>query len=181
MENKIKCAVTGKNIFEIGNGQSETYYKNVEIKRSIYKQISELSDSGITDFMCNAEYGFPLWACEIIIKLREIHKRQSLSLLRLHIVKPHEEQGHDWSDEVHERFCAIHEKSDKVSLLYRHFREDCYKNSERIMIDNCDILLTDDENTFAAQYAELHGKKFIICKNSLSGNPLSQSGSNKAL
>jgi uncharacterized phage-like protein YoqJ len=155
--------VTGKNIFQIGNGQSETYYKTVDIKYAIYERVAEFAESGVTDFLCNAEYGFPLWACEILIALRDIREQHGLSSFRVHIIKPYEEQGWDWSDDVHERFSEVHEKADAVLLLHRHYRDDCHERSERFMIDNCDFLFCDDENHFAAQYAELHNKPFTVC------------------
>jgi len=166
MENKLICAVTGKNIFEIGNGQSETNYKNMEIKRSIAKKVTELIESGVTDFLCNAEQGFPLWASEIILNLRDARIKQGLSSFRLHIVMPHEEQANDWNDDVHERFFSVHENADEVLILHRRFNKDCYENCERFMIDQCDVLFTDDESYFAAQYAELHNKRIVVCKES---------------
>ena len=163
MKNKMICAITGRNIVQIGNGQSETYYKNINIKKAIAENMTELIEAGVTDFMCNAEYGFPLWACEILLALQKVRIQQGLSVFRLHIVMPHETQADDYSDEVHERFYEVHAKADAVLVLYRQYREDCYRNCERFMIDHCDVLFTDDEDAFAAQYAEIHGKSFVIC------------------
>ena len=56
--------------------------------------------------MLNAEYGFSLWAAEILLGLRDIRLQQGLPSFRLHIVMPHEEQAADWSDDVHERFLS---------------------------------------------------------------------------
>ena len=162
MGNKMICAVIGRNIDEIGNGRSETYYKNVYIKHTIAEKITELADGGVTDFICNAEYGFSFWFCEIGIPIRDIRKQHGLSTFRIHIVMPYEEQASQWSDDIHERFYDINEKADEVLILHRRFHKDCYRNSERFMIDNSDFLFTDDENYFAGQYAELHNKQIEV-------------------
>jgi uncharacterized phage-like protein YoqJ len=164
MERKIICAVTGKNINDIGNGQNESYYKNVDIKLSIIHKISELIESGVTDFICNAVHGFPLWCCESIIALRNNRVNKGLRNIRLHIIMPHEEVANDYSETVHERFYQVHEAADSVLVLNRRFNDKCFENSERFIIDNSDFLFTDDENDFAAQYAWLHGKECIVCE-----------------
>jgi uncharacterized phage-like protein YoqJ len=161
MKRKIICAITGKNIWGIGNGLSETYYKNADIKLSVMQKISEFIKIGVTDFLCNGEYGFPLWAAEIILSLRD---KQGFSAVKLHLIMPYELQGSDWSDDVHERFYDVHRKADSVLRLYRQFHDKCYENSERIMIDLCDFLFTDDEYNFASQYAELHNKPSVVCE-----------------
>ena len=164
MKNKIICAITGKNIDDIGNGRSETYYKNIEIKEAIAKNVMKLIEGGVTDFICNAEYGFPLWACEIITSLQVIRIQQGYQAPRLHIVMPFEEQAAKWSDDIHERFCDVIECADEVKELQKSFSDKCYENCERFMVDKCDFLFTDDENDFAAQYANLHKKPVVICE-----------------
>ena len=164
MNNKIICALTGKNIWQIGNGQSEAYYKNVNIKLSIIEKVSELIAGGVTDFLLNAEYGFPLWAAEILISLRDIRIQQGINSFRVYIVMPHEKQAADWNDDIHERFYNVHEKADDVLILYKHYRDDCYEKCERFMIDQCNFLLTDDETAFATQYATIHNKPIVICE-----------------
>ena len=163
MNNKIICAVIGKNIAEIGNGASETYYKNIALKLAITDNATKLIEDGVSDFMVNAEYGFPLWAAEILLGLRDIRLQQGLPAFRLHIVMPHEEQAADWSDDVHERFYIVHAKADEVLILYRQYHDKCHENCERFMIDNCHILLTDGDKTFAAQYAKIHQKRVLVC------------------
>lgn len=102
MNNQIICSVIGKNIIEIGNGFSETHYKNIDIKHSIYANVSRLIESGVTDFMLNAEYGFSLWAAIILLKLRDVRVQQGLPAFRVHITSPWENQASEWADDVHE-------------------------------------------------------------------------------
>lgn len=164
MNNKIICAVTGRNIWEIGNGLSETYYKNVDIKRAITKEISKFIKDGITDFILNAERCFSLWAAEAIIVLRDIRIEQGRPAPRVHIVIPYEAYGSDFDDDTHDKLYEICEESDAVLTLYRREQDKCHENCKRFIIDNCDFLFTDDENYFAAQYAELHKSRSMSVK-----------------
>ena len=164
MTNKIICAVAGRDVHEIGNGYSESYYKNIDIKLSIIEEASRLVASGVTDFLLNAEYGFGLWAAEALLGLRDIRQQQGLPAFRVHTFMPWEEQAADWSDDVHERFYAVHERADESWIMHPRYSENCRENCERLMIDNAHILFTDDEDYFPAQYAELHGKPIHLCK-----------------
>ena len=48
-------------------------------------------------------------------------------------------------------------------MPYKRYHSKCYERCERVMIDRSDLLLTDDENAFAAQYAEIHRKQIEVC------------------
>lgn len=44
---------------------------------------------GITDFLCNCEYGLPLWAAEAIVNMRCLYKNPT----RIHLYIPYENQA----------------------------------------------------------------------------------------
>ena len=136
----------------------------MDIKLSIVEKISELIESGVTDFMLIPEHGFTLWVAEIIIGLRDIRIQQGLSAARLHIVIPYEEHGSELDDNTHKKLYNVYDKSDAVLTLYRRWHDKCHENCERFIIDKSDLLFTDDETYFAGQYAELHKKPIVVCK-----------------
>ena len=158
---KMICAITSK---ITTNTENEAFYINVDVKLAIMEKISELLAIGITDFITNAENGMALYAAEIIIALRDIRIQQGMSAFRLHVVAPCETHACEWDDEAHEKYYKVHEDAGEVLLLYRQCHDKCYENCERFIIDQCDILLCDDENEFAAQYATIHDKGIVICK-----------------
>lgn len=169
MEYKNICAIIGRSYEEIGNGRTEIFSTNADYILSIREKIRKLAENGVTDFICNAEYGFSLWAAEYIISLRDYRIEQGLSVFRLHIVRVYEGQPFKWEHDIQDRFFNMLDESDSEMTLFKHFREDCYEKSERFMIDCSNMLLTDDTGNFAAQYAGLHGKPFLICDEVLAG------------
>lgn len=162
---KIICAIVGRGIADIGNGNSETYYKNIEIKQAILEKVSELIEDGVTDFLLSAEYGFPMWAGEILLGLREVRLQQGLSSFRLHVCMPWEGQASAWADDIHERLYAIHSKADTVHIVCSKYRDECYISCDYFMTAKCHILLTDEIDNEAVGYAKLlrSQAKIVVC------------------
>jgi len=163
MENRVICAITGRSYEEIGNGRTEIYSVNADIKMSINEKIRKLVDNGVTDFICHAEYGVPLWAAEYIIMLRDSQEENGQSPISLHILQVYKRQPFKWDYDIQDRFFNVLADADTVTTLKQPYSGYSYQKCERIMIESCNFLLTDDRGNFAAQYAELHGKPMIIC------------------
>ena len=83
---------------------------------------------------------------------------------QLHIVSPYEEQSSEWSNDVRERYYNIHAQAETVKFISRRFHPDCYHICDKVIIDRCSMLFTDDESGFLAQYAEINDKPVIVCK-----------------
>jgi len=169
MDNKVICTITGKTYEEIGNGRTEIYYRNADIKFAINEKIRKMVENGVTDFISNAEYGFSLWACEYIISFRDYCIEQGLEPVRLHIVRVYEGQPFKWEHDIQDRFFSVLDEADSEMTLFRQYSKDCYQKSERFMIDCSNTLLTDDVGNFATQYAGLHEKPYLICDEVLAG------------
>jgi len=160
MENNKTCAVLGKGIFEMGYGLDEKYYKYSELRLNMVITLSELFTKGYNKFISNAEWGFALWACEFIIKMRK------LSMAQLYIVAPFEEQAKKWTNEARERYYNVNDQCDEAAFLRQGFIKGCYIECDKKIIDECDLLFTDKEHGFAAKYARDNGKHVITCDNS---------------
>ena len=154
------CAIIGKSIIEIAGGLDEKHYKCVDLKLSAANKLSEFIAEGVSGFVCNAEWGFSLFAIEILLGMRGM----GMNVDDLTLICPFEEQATAWTDSVRERYFNTHAKADLVRFISRRYHEDCYRICEKVIIDGCDMLLTDDEGGFAAQYAEVSGKSVIACK-----------------
>jgi len=168
MKNNKICAVLGKGIIEMGYGLDEKYHKYIDLKMNMVITISELIMKGYTEFISDAEWGFALWACETLLKMRNLNKLQiqNLNKLQLHLIAPFEEQAAMWSDEARERYYNVHAQCDMAVFLRHRFKKDCYNECDEKIIDECDLLFTDKEYGFAAQYAKNNGKTIITCENS---------------
>lgn len=105
------------------------------LKNSMMEVIWTLYQQGYTDFLVNCEQGIPLWAAEIISALKMYNP------IHLHIVIPFEEQSTNWSEDWRDRYFAVHEKADKVTIFSNRYYAECYSDAEKFMIDQSDRLI----------------------------------------
>lgn len=73
------------------------------------------------------------------------------------------------SNYIRDRYYNIHEKADNVIFACKKSEKDCYEVSDRIMIDNSDMIVifgTEKDNLYADRYANEKGKtiRFIWLK-----------------
>lgn len=141
------CMVTGKASSELSFGIDAEKSEYDEIKLRLRDAIKQLVLQGVEGFLCSCEYGIPLWTAEIILELKENRD------LFLCIVMPYEEQATNWSEEIRDRFFAIHEFADQVVMLQTQYSDICYFRADMYMLDHADILLTDDEESIITREA----------------------------
>ena len=154
MENQIYCAITGTT--------TTAYSPNAEAREAVAKTLREQIRDGVTDYLCNAGQGFPLWVCEILIDIRDTRIHHHLNAPQVHLVMPNERQADDYDDETHERFFDVHAKADTVTILSEEYQDNPLENSERFMIDGCDFLFTDDEDGFGARFAAEDSVQVVV-------------------
>ena len=109
--------------------------RSVGIKVQVWKTVWELYCKGYDSFYVNCDYGTPMWAAEFILNLKAGNK------IELHIMTPYEEQTTDWPEELRNRYFAIHEKADSVTLVNTHYYPFCYQETDEEMIARSDLLL----------------------------------------
>ncbi len=59
----------------------------------------------------------------------------------MHIAVPYEEQSKNWTEDVRDRYFAVHEQADEVVMVGTQFTVDCYETADRYMLDRSDALL----------------------------------------
>ena len=129
----MTCAIIKKSLVNTGfiNEYEQPYSK---IKEEIRDTIWKLYCEGYTEFYSNCEYGVSLWAAETIVALKMYND------IKLHIVMPYEEQAVNWSEEFRDRYFAVHERADTVTIISNHYTEDCYELADKYMkeqVDRC--------------------------------------------
>lgn len=123
--------------------------------------VQRLIGQGYDSFSVNCEYGAPLWAAEFIATLKNLNR------IRLHIVIPYEEQTTNWTEEMRDRYFAVHERADSVEMACTQYQEDCYRIAEKRMIDESDLLVIcgrDGSLPEAAEYAREQGVEVMCCQ-----------------
>ncbi|MDE5754239.1 MAG: DUF1273 domain-containing protein [Oscillospiraceae bacterium] len=122
------------------------------IKAKVWETVWDLYCRGYDSFYVNCDYGTPMWAAEFILNLKAGNE------VKLHIMIPYEEQSTDWPEEIRDRYFAIHEKADSVTLAHTQYDLFCYQDTDEKMIDESNLLLIfGGEN--GAPFAEEYAKK----------------------
>lgn len=104
------------------------------IKLELYQIIMQLYQQGYDTFYVNAEYGIPLWAAEIICKLKQSYD------IALHIAIPYEEQSTNWVEEFRDRYFRILSLADNSAYVNTHYSPECYEEADEYMLQNSDLL-----------------------------------------
>lgn len=133
------CTILGKSIVQLPGGTDENYPVYVHLKQSLTEKIRSIYDSGVHDFLCNCEYGVPMWAAEIVLALRT-----ECPDIRLHVAVPYEDQAALWNETARERYYAIHEAANTVEILMGSLQTDvetAYRLAEREMLRRSTVVL----------------------------------------
>lgn len=104
------------------------------IKLELYQIIMQLYQQSYDTFYVNAEYGIPLWAAEIICKLKQSYD------IALHIAIPYEEQSTNWVEEFRDRYFQVLLFADDSKYVNTHYSPDCNQEADDYMIQNSDLL-----------------------------------------
>lgn len=126
------------------------------IKAIVQEKIWELYQKGYDSFYVNCDYGTPMWAAEFILNLKAGNR------IELHVMIPYEEQSTDWPEEIRNRYFAVHEKADSVTLANTKYYPFCYFDTDERMLDESDMLLVFGGENGAPKAEEYARKKGIL-------------------
>ncbi|MFT3951725.1 MAG: SLOG family protein [Oscillospiraceae bacterium] len=136
-----------------------------QIKLMLGKEIVDLYRQGYKDFVCNCEMGVPIWAAEMLIELKTV-----LSV-RLNIAVPFENQAKGFKELWRDVYYKVHEKADAVIFVSKQYKDGCYEECDRFMVDNSDMLLwVGQGESYITEYAEQQQKliKKVGCPDTVS-------------
>lgn len=118
--------------FKCKNEFEEPY---VTLKSKLAEIIWMLYCANFKKFYMNCEYGIPLWAAEIVLALKKYND------ISLQLVIPYENQAEHWCEEYRNRYYAIHEKSDGVTMLSTTYYPECYTAANEYMKSMSSLVL----------------------------------------
>ena len=81
------------------------------VRSRLFTLIQTLVAQGYDEFWLNGEYGIPLWAAEFLLKLRVGNP------ITMHIAVPYEEQSKNWTEDVRDRYFAVHDVLEDSILI----------------------------------------------------------------
>ncbi len=133
----------------------------VPLRKWLYSTLEKLIEEGFTDFYAGGAIGFDTLASETVLSLRDKYCH-----IRLHIIKPCENQDKMWTEAAKEKYRRINEAADEVKCLSNEYYNGCMQVRNRYMVNNssvCIAYLTENKGGTAStvKYAETLNKKII--------------------
>lgn len=133
---KDACAITGHRPKSFPWKYDEADPRCVLLKEVLAAQISELVNSGVTDWFSGMALGVDVWSSEIILSLRKKNPA-----LRLHCVLPCEGQEIKWRTPEQERYHSILRQADEVFYVNQAYNPTCMLERNHYLVEHTSILL----------------------------------------
>ena len=157
------CAFTGHRPHKLPWRYNEADSRCSALKAALARQITQLTDAGVTDFYSGGADGVDCWAALIVLELRKKNPA-----LRLHMLLPHEGQADNWSDSAQERYHLILEQADSIAYMSREYYDGCMLDRNHRLVESAGVLLAvyngERRGGTAAtvRYAQKMGRKIIL-------------------
>lgn len=157
------CAFTGHRPHKLPWRYNEADSRCSALKAALARQITQLTDAGVTDFYSGGADGVDCWAALIVLELRKKNPA-----LRLHMLLPHEGQADNWSDSAQERYHLILEQADSIAYMSREYYDGCMLDRNHRLEESAEVLLAvyngERRGGTAAtvRYAQKMGRKIIL-------------------
>lgn len=144
------CCFTGHRIIKKGKVQ--------DIKDCIKNLIIELSDNGVTNFMCGGALGFDTLAALLVLEQKK----------KLTLVLPCINQSDNWNKNDILVYQLIKDSADNIIYTSKEFDKDCMLKRNRYMVDNSDYVVAcfdgreSGGTLYTVNYAKRLNRKIII-------------------
>lgn len=138
MENIKTCCVTGHRPqgfpWEYADTQCSAHKK---YKKFLIDKISSLVNDGFSRFISGGAIGVDMDFADAVLHLRNT----IFPNIQLEVAVPCQGQDLKWRTADKERYRAILEKADKVTILSEHYTRFCMQKRNEYMVDNSDLVL----------------------------------------
>lgn len=133
---KASCAFTGHRPNKFPWKYNEDDARCIALKDTMTEKITQLMESGVTDFYTGGAEGVDCWAALIVLGLREKNPA-----LKLHCILPYMGQADEWSDSARERYYDILNRADSVEYVSQEYYDGCMIERNHRLIESADLLL----------------------------------------
>lgn len=106
------------------------------LKTQIWNEVEKAIEDGVDTFYFGGCRGFDLICAEIVSRRKRVIKMSDPKRIALICVVPFEEQAARWRESDREMYYNILPLSDEVITLNTHYKQGCYHERNRYMVDN---------------------------------------------
>ena len=111
------------------------------LKLRTYAAIDQAIQEGYDTFITGACYGFDLLAAEQVLLRKQVADHIGHPKIRLIAAVPHEHQAIHWKTADREQYYDTLAQCDEVVTLNTHYRQGCFHERNRWMIDRASRLI----------------------------------------
>lgn len=137
MKKERICCIVGHQPANLPFGFNEADERCIRLKEMLRTVIEEqISEDGVTRFLCPMNIGAELFAAEIIEGLQAERKDVTLTA-----VLPYELQAADWPEDGRERFFETVRRCNEEKHVQAHYDDMCMANTARFMTEAADCVI----------------------------------------
>ena len=130
------CSITGHRPEKFKFKVEEKSQRYFELMTKMEECILQAMSAEKTTFCIGMSRGIDMWAGEIIVKLRENHKK-----IKLVGVIPYEKQSDEWSIEDKKRYRQLIKQCNLVFVLGSDFHKNSYRERNQLLVNLSSLLL----------------------------------------
>lgn len=119
--------------------ETEDEMKNLKFR--LWEEIDTAIQHGVDTFYVGACYGWDLLCADIVVQRKRVIKMNDPKKIKLIAVIPYEEQAKRWKESDRELYYSILPMCDDVVTLNTHYRQGCYHERNRYMVDRCSKMI----------------------------------------
>ncbi len=116
------------------------------IKAKTKEKLIELVKEGCIDFYNGGALGFDTMSALLIIELKKEYD------IKLHLILPCKNHFVKWNEEQKKTFDIILYNADSVEYAEEEYCDGCMLKRNRMLCDNCDILISHCIRSFGGSY-----------------------------
>jgi uncharacterized phage-like protein YoqJ len=107
-----------------------------KLANDIYAEINKAILDGYDTFLFGACYGFDLMCAEQVLFRKRVIKLTDPVNIKLIAVVPFEDQAVKWKESDRFKYYNILSKCDDVIIMNKQYKDGCYHERNRYMVDN---------------------------------------------
>ena len=135
-QREITCCFTGHRPVRLPWSSNEQDERCWKLKEQIGEKLDEFYARGYRHFLCGMAIGCDMYFAEAVLSLRD-----SRPDVTLEAVIPCGTQPDRWPAALRQRYNALLDRCDRVTVLQIHYTPDCMQKRNRCMVARSSLLL----------------------------------------
>lgn len=130
------CCFTGHRPGKLPWKGNEEDARCLDLKRRLRDAVAAAYEEGYRHFLCGMAQGCDLYACECVMRLRELYPE-----ITLEAVLPCPTQADGWPEDQRARYRQLLEACDYETMVSAAYSPGCMQRRDRYLVDHASLLI----------------------------------------